>query len=164
MAGEPSAQYPPRGFTRFLMRMPIWLYRLGLGRLMGKHFLLLTHTGRKTGHPRQVVLEVVRHDEASGDYIIASGHGEKSNWLLNIQKAPEVLIQVGSRRMETVAVRLSPAEGQRELLDYARRYPFAFRAITRRMLGQPVAATEEECLRLAQLVPLIALRTKQRKL
>ena len=164
MAGEPSAQPPPRGLARFLMRAPIWLYRLGLGWLLGKRFLLLTHTGRKTGRPRQNVLEVVRHDRPTGVYIVASGWGEKSQWFRNIQKTPEVLIQVGSRRMEATTVRLSPAEGQRELLDYSRRYPFAFRAITRRMLGQAVPATEQECLRLAQWVPLMALRTKQRKL
>ena len=37
---------PPRTrLRRALFRAPIWLYRLGLGGLLGGRFLLLTHTG-----------------------------------------------------------------------------------------------------------------------
>ena len=47
---------PPRTrLRRALFRAPIWLYRLGLGGLLGGRFLLLTHTGRTSGRPRQVV-------------------------------------------------------------------------------------------------------------
>jgi sugar diacid utilization regulator len=35
---------------------------------------------------------VVSHDEASDTYIVASGWGEKADWLRNIQKNPNVLI------------------------------------------------------------------------
>ena len=150
----------PKGLTRLFLRTPIWLYRLGLGWLLGKSFLLLTHTGRKSGLARQVVLEVVRRDEATGGYIIASGWGEKSNWLLNIQKKPQVKIQVGARRMEAVAVRLSPEEAKRELLDYARRRPFAFRTLARRKLGERKGNSEEMSHLLAQCLPLVALKTR----
>ena len=57
---------------RALVRAPIWLYRLGLGGLLGRRFLLLTYTGRKSGRPRQVVLEVVGRHEPSGGFLIAS--------------------------------------------------------------------------------------------
>jgi hypothetical protein len=51
----------PRGMLRWL-RMPIWLYRLRLGWLLGNRFLMLTHIVRKSGQPPQSVLEVVGHD------------------------------------------------------------------------------------------------------
>ena len=72
---------PPHGLMRWLLRAPVWLYRLGLGGLLGDRFLLLTHIGRKSGQLRQNVLEVVEHDEATGAYVIASGWGDKADWL-----------------------------------------------------------------------------------
>jgi hypothetical protein len=50
----------PTGWVRALLRLPILLYRLHLGWLLGHRFLLLTHVGRKSGLQRRTVLEVVR--------------------------------------------------------------------------------------------------------
>jgi hypothetical protein len=47
--------------SRTLMRAPIWIYRARLGFLFGSRMLMLEHIGRKTGLPRQVVLEVIDH-------------------------------------------------------------------------------------------------------
>lgn len=40
---------PPTGLSRILFRAPIWLYRRGLGWLLGKRFLLINHIGWKSG-------------------------------------------------------------------------------------------------------------------
>ena len=56
------ASKPPRGLLRFLLRLPIWLYQLHLGFLLGHRFLLLTHTGRRSGLLRRTVVEVVSYD------------------------------------------------------------------------------------------------------
>ncbi len=45
---------PPGKVLRLGLRLPIWLYRARLGRLLGERFLLLTHIGRKSGLPRQI--------------------------------------------------------------------------------------------------------------
>ena len=45
--------------TRWLVRAPINLYRVGLGFLFGTRLLMLEHVGRRTGARRYVVLEVV---------------------------------------------------------------------------------------------------------
>lgn len=66
---------PQTRLRRTLFRAPILLYRLGLGGLLGSRFTLLTHTGRSSGRPRQVVLEVVGRHQASGGYLVASGFG-----------------------------------------------------------------------------------------
>jgi deazaflavin-dependent oxidoreductase (nitroreductase family) len=84
----------PTGFLRLLLRSRLWLYRLHLGWLLGPRFLLPTHWGRRSGLPRQTVVEVIQHDTATGTYFIASGWGEKSDWLRNLQKTPEVTVQV----------------------------------------------------------------------
>ena len=44
--------------TRWLVRMPVWLYRARLGFLFGNRLLMVEHIGRKSGRRRYVVLEV----------------------------------------------------------------------------------------------------------
>ena len=50
----------PSGTLRLVFRLPIYLYRLNLGWLLGHRGLLLTHQGRKSGLLRETVLEVIR--------------------------------------------------------------------------------------------------------
>jgi deazaflavin-dependent oxidoreductase (nitroreductase family) len=142
--------------------MPIWLYRLGLGWILGERFLLLTHTGRKSGLPRKTVLEVVDHDETEDVYFIASGWGERSQWFRNIQITPEVAVHVGTRSFQATAKRLAQEDAANVLARYAERHPSAFRALSKTMVGEALGATREECLRVARSVPLIALRPTRR--
>jgi deazaflavin-dependent oxidoreductase (nitroreductase family) len=142
---------------RLAMRAPIFLYKARLGFLLGQRFLLLTHTGRKSGLPRHAVLEVVDHDRDTDTYVIASGWGEKSDWLQNIQKTPRVTVNVGSRRFETDARRLSIDEAARALGAYAIRHPIAFRQLSRFMVGEKLGASPEDVRKLAERIPLVAL-------
>ena len=113
----------PQGLARLAWRAPIWFYRLGLGGLFGKRFILLTHTGRKTGKPRQAVLEVVQYNKEKGAYVVASGFGEKSDWYQNVIINPDIIIQVGRKRMTARAERLGLREATEIMLDYNRRNP-----------------------------------------
>lgn len=66
---------PPAGVTRLLFRLPLYLYRSGLGWLFGHRLMVVNHIGRITGKRRQAVLEVVDHDANDGSYVVASGWG-----------------------------------------------------------------------------------------
>ncbi|MFV0642960.1 MAG: nitroreductase family deazaflavin-dependent oxidoreductase, partial [Sphingomonadaceae bacterium] len=103
--------------TRLFLRAPIWLYRLHLGWLLGDRFLMFRHIGRKSGLPRYTVVEVVRHDRATGVYTIASGWGEKSDWFRNISKNPEAFVYTGRGRFPAVAARLPEEEATAALID-----------------------------------------------
>ena len=153
-----ATKQPPRGLLRLLLRLPIWLYRLRLGWSLGNRFLLLTHIGRKTGIPHQTVVEVVSHNDTKDRYVIASGWGEKSDWFRNIQKTPEVRVQVGGRSFQAQATILSVAEAEEELLGYAHEHPAAFRELAKFMMGERLEATREDCGKLAQSIPLVALQ------
>ena len=148
----------PRGLTRLAFRLPIWLYRLHLGWLLGDRLLLLTHIGRKSGLPRQAVIEVVRHEPTSDTYIIASGFGAQVDWLRNIEKNPNVLVESGGRRLEAVAKRLPLDVAADELYGFARRHPRAFRILMKRLLGGELDGSAEAYQRLAADVPVVALR------
>jgi deazaflavin-dependent oxidoreductase (nitroreductase family) len=152
---------PARGWLRWAVRLPLWLYRVHLGWLLGHRFLRLTHAGRRSGRQYQTVLEVIRHDPATGVYVVASGWGEKADWLRNVLAEPEVMVAAAGRHFAATAERLLEGEAERELCDYARRHPLAFAEISRLVTGARLAATAEACRRLAKTVPLVALRPRQ---
>ncbi|MDN5915462.1 MAG: nitroreductase family deazaflavin-dependent oxidoreductase [Pseudonocardia sp.] len=105
--------------TRALVRAPILAYRCGLGAVFGSRLLLLEHTGRVSGEPRYVVLEVTARPDP-GRYLVVSGFGERAQWFRNIVSTPEVRVSVGRRRsVPARAVRL-PQDRARELFE---RYP-----------------------------------------
>ena len=146
----------PSGLSRLLFRMPIYLYKARLGWLLGGRFLLLNHTGRKSGQPRQAVVEVVRHDPASDTYVIASGFGEKAQWFQNLMHTPDITIQVGRRKLAVHARLLSPDEAADEMADYARRNPKAARTLAG-FMGYEVQDTEAGYWRLGEKLPFVAL-------
>ncbi|TQN30339.1 deazaflavin-dependent oxidoreductase (nitroreductase family) [Haloactinospora alba] len=153
---------PPRTTARrALYRAPIWIYRLGLGGLLGNRFVLLTHIGRKSGRARQVVLEVVGRHEESGGYLVASGYGGRAQWFRNISTEPRVRFQVGWRRYTGTARPLPAEESGRRLAEYARRHPRTAAALMR-AVGQEVDSTDASYERVGadreHGVPIVALR------
>ncbi|MFE3181054.1 hypothetical protein ACFXKR_09165 [Streptomyces violascens] len=70
--GEPNRPRPPVGRRRTLSRLPVHLYRLGLGPLFGKRLLLLIHTGRVSGRARKVVVEVPREPTPRQPQVVMS--------------------------------------------------------------------------------------------
>jgi len=147
----------PRGLSRLAFRFPIFLYHAHLGWMMGYRFVLLTHTGRKSGQLRQNVLEVVRYDKATGGCIVASGWGDKSDWYRNVTANPKIFFQIRGKRSAGNAERLSPEEGAKELLDYAHRYPMALRELAQ-IMGYKLDGTEEDILALGRMIPMFAFK------
>ncbi|MBB5084557.1 nitroreductase family deazaflavin-dependent oxidoreductase [Nonomuraea endophytica] len=118
---------PPTGWRRRAWRLPIGLFRAGLGRLVPHRMMLLTHTGRNSGQPRQAVIEIVARDR--GSVVAASGFGTGADWYRNVLKTPEVTIQIGGHPRPAVAVPLSAAEGADVMATYAARHPAAARRL-----------------------------------
>ncbi len=115
--------------VRWLVRAPIWLYRAGLGFLFGRRLLMLEHTGRKSGLPRLVVLEIVACP-APGSYIVASGFGTKAQWFRNVQANPHVRLYLGSHWPRAATARfLTPDQSSTELAEYAAAHPKAWRVL-----------------------------------
>lgn len=155
----------PSGLLRVLLRLPIALYRLRLGWLLGQRFVLLQHIGRKSGQVRETVVEVIGHDRASDTYYIASGWGKRANWYQNLLAQPNITIQVGRRRLDVCAEMLPPKEGVQILLDYRQKHPLATRELSRVLTGANLAkASPEELERIVQeSLPILALRPQTGK-
>ncbi|OLT29241.1 hypothetical protein BJF83_12420 [Nocardiopsis sp. CNR-923] len=138
---------PPRSpLRRAAVRAPIWLYRLGLGPLLGRRFVLLTHRGRTSGEPRQAVLEVVGRNDRTGAVLVAAAYGPRAQWFRNIRAEPRVLFQVGGQRFRGTAAPLPPEDSGRALAHYAERHPGTAKALMR-ALGREVGEEPEDYAR-----------------
>lgn len=131
MNREPLLPYPNR-IGRWLLRLPLVFYRLGLGDLMNAVNLIVLGTrGRKSGLPRYTSIEYRRH--GSKIYIV-SAWGERPHWFGNLQASPEVVVQNGRRSFGAHATLVdNPGEALRVLHLFRRRAPFVYDPIIARL-------------------------------
>ncbi len=153
---KPIVDQPPSKMLRLGLRLPIWLYRLNLGWLLGNRFLMLTHTGRKSGLARQTLIEVVQHDKESDAFYVVSGWAEKSNWYQNIQKTPRVTVRVGRREFKANAKFIPLIEEIKIMEGYAHEHPTAFKELTSLFLGERMKADSASVRRVAEKMPMVA--------
>ncbi len=85
--------YPDRPILKWSFRLPILLYRLGLGPIVGRLFMILTTTGRKSSLPRRHAIEF--HVFAGRKYVF-SAWGEKADWYRNLLSDPRVTVQTAA--------------------------------------------------------------------
>jgi deazaflavin-dependent oxidoreductase (nitroreductase family) len=158
---DPLTTVPrPKGFERFLFRLPIFLYQIHLGFLFGRRFLLLVHIGRKSGRPHQTVIEVVKSDPASNIYYVVSGWGEKSDWYQNIITHPNVMIQVKNSIHGAVAERVSFETGGKIMVEYFQLHPILLKTLAR-VMHYPYEGTENSARQFGESIPVIALQTRK---
>jgi len=152
---------PPSGLMRWLLRMPITLYRLKLGWLLGGRFVLLHHVGRKSGQVHETVVEIVGHDQAQDTYYIVSGWGRKAQWYQNLMATPDITIQVGSRHLAISAETLPPEAGADLLVKYRTQHPLAARELSR-VMGIDINRTSPTGLIeiVRESLPVIALKPR----
>lgn len=149
---------PPRGFKAIPWRLPIWIYRLGFGFIIGRHGLLLTHKGRKSGKDRQNVLEIIHSSPNAGKYYVVSGFGTRSDWYKNIINDPSVTIQIGNKKMAAVASQLNPEEASQLILAYTQKYPKNLKTLGA-MIGYDIEHTPEGYRAFGKEIPVICLST-----
>jgi deazaflavin-dependent oxidoreductase (nitroreductase family) len=143
-----------KGWTRALYRLPLKLYHVGLGSLMGGRFLHLIHTGRVSGLRREVVLEVVEHVEGEDLYYLASGWGHSSDWYRNILKTPRVEAQVGRRTFRGRADPVKPEQAAELFSRYGQRHPRALQTLARGM-GYRIEARDSDYRALGREIPVV---------
>ena len=146
---------------RRLFRAPVCLYHCHGGWLLGHRFLLLIHTGRRTGRRHETVLEVMEHRPHGPEFVVMSGFGRNAGWLRNIQAAPYAQIIVGKQQFAATHRLLDIDEAVRAVAAYEHRSRFAaplVRAVLRRLLGWSYDGSEAARRRLVAQLPLIAFR------
>ena len=150
------SQDTPGPVFKWLFKIPILQYKVGLGWLTGKYILLLTTTGRKTGKLRHTPLEYV-YDKENDRYRIAAGWGGKTDWYRNVRVNPHVHVQVGRRSFDTEAQIASDEEVAQYMMDVTRRHP-RMDKVWNRWSDKPVDGTLESYIHAAKFFPSVWLK------
>ena len=141
-----------------IFKLPVFLYRLRLGWLLGKRFMQITHVGRRSGKVRRTILAVLRFDEKTKEiYAVSAWKG--SDWYYNIQSLPALEVEIGFVRYVPAQRTLSPDEITTTLIKYRNRNPIFSRIICR-IPGWKWDSTDEEFLELASTLRGVAFRPK----
>ena len=69
--------YPHSKVTRTIYRIPLWIYRLGISRLLGKYIVILSTFGRKTGKIHRTPVEYLSQNS---QLFVMSGFGTHPDW------------------------------------------------------------------------------------
>jgi deazaflavin-dependent oxidoreductase (nitroreductase family) len=145
----------PGPVFRYLFKIPILFYRLGLGGLVGPHFLLLTTVGRKTGKTRYTPLEFT-FETTTGTYLLMAGWG-KTDWYKNARAHPQVKVQIGWKKFEALAAPLPDEAVARLLMEIVARVP-RMQTVFQRWCDQPIDDTFESYIYAAQFFPCLRLK------
>lgn len=150
---------------RLVFMLPSRLYRRGWGWLLGRHFLALSHTGRRTGALHTTVVEVVHRDPVRDEYIVMAAFGRHSDWYRNIHTNPARQVVVGRRMFTPVYRELRDQDAVRLLEDYEERRwwwgPLLPWLMTK-LLGEPYRSTREHRLTVVRERPMIAFTPAER--
>jgi deazaflavin-dependent oxidoreductase (nitroreductase family) len=137
-----------------IFKLPVILYRLRLGWLMGRRFAQITHVGRRSGKTRRTILAVLRFDEATREiYAVSAWKG--SDWYHNIQAAPALLVEMGRVRYAPAQRTLTPEEITTTFMAYRAKHPIFSRMICR-IPGWKWDSSYEEFLALARTLRGVA--------
>ncbi len=129
---EPSASARVTAWalrSRWLMRLPIGLYRAGLGWMLGDRLVMIEHRGRVSHEPRYVVVEVV--ERGHNMIRVASGFGTRSQWYRNLRANGVAYLSTGRARRVPAHVRfLDDAEADATIARYQIAHPNAWKGLS----------------------------------
>jgi deazaflavin-dependent oxidoreductase (nitroreductase family) len=149
--GEPS---PPKGLKLKLFRAPIYIYRFGVGFILGERYIRLKHWGRVSGNLNETVIEVIDQDKPSGKVYSASGFGEKSQWFKNIILNENVYITIKSKEYKAKARVVSEEEAEDILLRYAESHPKSIKGVAR-LSGYEMDGSQQDVIEFSKIIKII---------
>ena len=137
---EILSRLTPRGSVgpvfKWIFKIPILYYKLGLGWLLHKRFLLLTTTRRRSGKLRHTPLEFV-YNPPDDTFRVSPGWGGNTDWYKNVLRNPHVMVQVGLRKFEALAEPAPAVEAAETMQRISTRHP-GMDKIWNRWSDQPV--------------------------
>ena len=145
-------------FLTPIFKLPVLLYQLRLGWLLGKRFMQLTHVGRRSGKVRRTILAVLRFDDKTKE-IYAVSAWNRSDWYYNIQASPALQVETGFISYVPQQHALSPEEITTTFMEYCAKHPIFSRMVCR-IPGWKWDSTYDEFLELARTLHGVAFAPK----
>ena len=136
---------------KWIFKIPVLQYKLGLGWVTEKQVLLLTTVGRKTGKLRHTPLE---YEAVEDRYRIAAGWGGNTDWYRNLRANPHVVVQIGRRKFAALAVQASDQEVAEYMQRASQRHP-RMDEVWNRWSDRPLDGTFESYLYAARFFPSV---------
>ena len=112
--------YPNNIIIKKLYQTPILLYRLGLGKLIGKYILILSTFGRKTGRIHRTPVEYFQDQDR---LFVISGFGTAPDWFRNLQTDPHVTLNLGEEHRNMLAYKPQTKQEWDGVLAYLKSSP-----------------------------------------
>jgi len=156
-----SFRQKPTGVFKWFLKMPGYLFRAKLGFVFGDRFMLLTHTGRKSGNAFRTPLEIVVYDEETGEYIVCSGTGPRADWYRNITASPAVSIQVRNKVWAPEQTFLDPEAAAERFASYEREHPKTAARLLDSM-GQSYDGSDADRVRMMANIPMVSFSSAPR--
>ncbi|MEN8171783.1 MAG: nitroreductase family deazaflavin-dependent oxidoreductase [Chloroflexota bacterium] len=119
MTFEPHIEEKLRHYFKYLNVFMIWMWRLGLGWMLNiwpdvfGRIMVITHTGRKSGHRYQTP---VNYTIIDGDIYCTAGFGADADWFRNLIADPQVEIWLPDGWWWGVAEDISDCDGRLPIL------------------------------------------------
>ncbi len=119
MDRQPQAEQALRQAFRYLNRLMLLLWRLGLGqwlnagpKMLGR-YMVITHTGRKSGRQRRTP---VNYAIVDGEIYCVAGFGSVSDWYRNLMANPAVEVWLPDGWWNGTAEEMSGSAGRLPIL------------------------------------------------
>jgi deazaflavin-dependent oxidoreductase (nitroreductase family) len=144
-----------------VFRIPLRLYRRGWGWTLDRTFLLLVHTGRKTGRPHETVAMVLADDSSCGEIVICSGWGPNADWVHNLHAGPAREVRIGRDRFVPQHRFLSEDEAVAVVGAFRRRHPRRIWLISKVLGWGDLRSDDNNVRAFVQRHPFVALRPAQ---
>ena len=151
----------PSRLLKVVFAVPAVLYRIGLGGMLGKRMLALTHRGRKTGKLRETVLEVLLFDPDSRESVVVSAYGTGADWYRNLRVQPALRVRTGRLDYLPEQRLLTPDETREAAIEFSRRHPRETRLVPRVLpaIGAAVPKhSDSDPVDLLASLPMVAFR------
>jgi deazaflavin-dependent oxidoreductase (nitroreductase family) len=147
----------PGRLALVVLRLPLWLYQHEKGWLLGRTFLQLVHTGRKTGTPHRTVARVLSFDAETREAVICSVWGPNTDWIRNIRIHPALQVQIGRESFTPQQRFLTEDESVAATIEFRRQHPWRLRLFTA-ILGWDNLDSEPAVRDFVRTRPFVALR------
>ncbi len=132
---------------RVLGGWPIWLHRMGAGRLVGCRYAVISSIGRRTGRVRRAAVMVLRDDRATGEVFVVAGTRD-AHWFRNVCEQPATEVWLADLRFRP-RQRLLDAREVGELLTSIRTEHPREARVQAAFFGWPWPAAPETILEIA---------------
>ena len=153
----------PSPLLRALFAAPAVLFRAGLGWMLGRRFLALTHRGRRSAALHVTVLEVVSFDPDTEESVVASAYGSSADWYRNLQVEPAIRVRTGRMDHTPEQRFLGADEARKVAVEFCRRHPWEAKLVTRILpaIGAAVPGGSASAVDMLASLPMVAFRPRR---